>query len=163
MFFSTKASIFATIHLQIKQHKMTNSIATSAPVKGNWNSQKDKRKAKFPTLTDVRKKILLVDEDKDFCILMKKLLINENVDFIIAHTLKEGMFLLEKENPEFIFLDNILPDGSGWEKTEYILQTYPQTQLNLLSGFNVPKTSASTFRILEKPLMLNELLSCLAV
>ncbi len=109
----------------------------------------------------IRKKILLVDDDEIFCIFMKKLLINENFDFIIARTLKEGMLLLEKENPEFVFLDNFLPDGLGWEKAEYILQTYPQTELNLLSGSNVPKTSASKFRILEKPLTLHELLSCL--
>ncbi len=109
----------------------------------------------------IRKKILLVDNDKDFGILMKKLLINENFDFLIAHTIKEGMLLLEKENPEYVFLDNILPDGLGWEKTEYILHNYPQTQLNLMSGLNAPKTSSSTFRILEKPLIWHELLSCL--
>jgi len=109
----------------------------------------------------IRKKILLVDNDQDFGILMKKLLINENFEFLIASTLSEGMILLEKENPEFVFLDNILPDGLGWEKTEYILHNYPETQLNLLSRLNVPKTSASTFRILEKPLTSNELFSCL--
>jgi len=109
----------------------------------------------------IKKKILLVDDDKDFGILMKKLLIDENFDFFVAHTLTEGMLLLEKENPEFVFLDNMLPDGLGWEKTEYILSNYPQTQLNLLSGLSVPKTSALTFRILEKPLTRLELLSCL--
>jgi uncharacterized protein YjbJ (UPF0337 family) len=32
---------------------MTNTTATpSAPVKGNWNGQKNKLKTKFPTLTD---------------------------------------------------------------------------------------------------------------
>jgi len=108
-----------------------------------------------------RKKILLVDNDEDCGILIRRLLINENFEFLIASTLSEGMILLEKENPEFVFLDNILPDGLGWEKTEYILHNYPQTQLNLLSGFNVPKTSASTFRIIEKPLTPHEFLSCL--
>lgn len=108
-----------------------------------------------------RKKILLVDDDKDFGILMKKLLINENFELFVAYTLTEGLLLLEKENPEFVFLDNILPDGSGWEKTEYILNNFPKTQLYLVTGLSVPKTSASTFGILEKPLTQNELLSCL--
>jgi len=109
----------------------------------------------------IKKKILLVDDDKDFGILMKKFLVDENFDFLVAYTLSEGMQLLEKEKPEFVFLDNILPDGLGWEKAAHILHNYPQTQLILLSGFNVPKTSASTFCILEKPLTRNELLSCL--
>lgn len=107
------------------------------------------------------KKNLLVDNDEDCGILMKQLLINENFKFLIANTITEGMLMLEKENPEFVFLDNILPDGLGWEKTEYILHNYPKTQLNLLGGLNVPKTSALTFRILEKPLSSNEFLSCL--
>lgn len=108
-----------------------------------------------------RKKVLLVDNDEDFGILMKKLLINENVDFLVARTLNEGMRMLEKEHPEYVFLDNKLPDGSGWEQMEFILHNYPQIHLNLLSGLSVPKTSASTFRILEKPLSMEELLSCL--
>jgi len=107
------------------------------------------------------KKILLVDNDEDCGIHMKELLINENFEFLIANTITEGMLLLEKENPEFVFLDNILPDGLGWEKTEYILHNYPKTQLNLLGALNVPKTSALTFRIFEKPLTSNEFLSCL--
>ena len=109
-----------------------------------------------------RKKVLLVDNDEDFGILMKKLLIDENVEFLVASTLTEGMMMLEKEHPEYVFLDNKLPDGSGWEQTEFILHNYPQTRLNLLSGLSVPKTSASTFRILEKPLSLQDLKSCLA-
>ena len=108
-----------------------------------------------------KKKVLLVDDDLDFGILMKKLLINENVELFVAHTLSEGMKMLEKEHPEFVFLDNILPDGSGWEQTEFILNNYPQISLNLLSGLTVPKTSASTFRIFEKPLSMQDVLLCL--
>lgn len=104
---------------------------------------------------------MLVDDDKDFGMLMKKLLINENVDFLVAYTLTDGMRILEKEHPEYVFLDNKLPDGLGWEKMEFILHNYPNTKLNLLSALGVPKTSASTFCILEKPLTLQELLSCL--
>lgn len=108
-----------------------------------------------------RKKVLVVDDDEDFGKLMKKLLKNENIEVLLAYTLSEGMKMLEKEHPEYLFLDNMLPDGAGWEKTEYILQNYPGVHLNLLSALSVPKTSASTFRIIEKPLSLQELLSCL--
>jgi response regulator of citrate/malate metabolism len=74
-----------------------------------------------------------------------------------AQTLAEGMKLLEQEKPDVIFLDNNLPDGLGWGKTEYILVNYPLSQLNLISAYHVPKTSASSFRILEKPLVLEEI------
>jgi ActR/RegA family two-component response regulator len=110
----------------------------------------------------IRKKILLIDDDKDFGSLMKVFFAKREYDLFIAHTLTEGMTLLEKENPDYIFLDNSLPDGSGWGQTEYILHHYPQTHLNLLSGFDVPNTSASSFRILEKPISLDEILSCVS-
>ena len=62
------------------------------------------------------------------------------------------MRILKEEKPDVIILDNNLPDGLGWEQTEYILANYPLAQLNLISAVNVPKTSNSPFRILEKPL-----------
>ncbi len=75
----------------------------------------------------------------------------------MAYTIADGMKILDEQKPDVIFLDNNLPDGYGWDKTEYILATYPQTQLNLISALNVPKTSASSFRILEKQMLLKEL------
>jgi len=67
------------------------------------------------------------------------------------------MKALEEIQPDFIFLDNNLPDGLGWGKTEYILNNYPQTQLNLISAYSVPKAGTQAFRILEKPLSFDEL------
>ena len=79
------------------------------------------------------------------------------IDVFVAHNIADGMRLLEEQHPDFLFLDNNLPDGLGWGKTEYILINFPHTQLNLISALDVPKTSASNFRILEKPLLLEEL------
>lgn len=107
------------------------------------------------------KKILVIDDDKDFGIALKYFFADKNVELHVAHTLTEGMSLLEKEKPEYIFLDNNLPDGLGWGQTEYILSHYPQIHLNLISALDVPKTSTSTFRILEKPVSLDEIMSCL--
>ena len=108
-----------------------------------------------------KKKILIIDDDKDFGLALKYFFADKNFELIVAHTLTEGMVMLEKEKPEYLFLDNSLPDGMGWGKTEFILTNYPQTHLNLVSALDVPKTSASTFRILEKPVSMEEILSCL--
>lgn len=112
-------------------------------------------------LMENKKKILIIDDDKDFGLALKYFFADKNFELIVAHTLTEGMVMLEKEKPEYLFLDNSLPDGMGWGKTEFILTNYPQTHLNLVSALDVPKTSASTFRILEKPVSLEEILSCL--
>ena len=112
-------------------------------------------------LMENKKKILIIDDDKDFGLALKYFFADKNFELIVAHTLTEGMVMLEKEKPEYLFLDNSLPDGMGWGKTEFILTNYPLTNLNLVSALDVPKTSASTFRILEKPVSLEEILSCL--
>ena len=103
------------------------------------------------------KKILLIDDERDFGVLMKSYFTRKNCEVYHALTLAEGMKILEEVDPDYIFLDNNLPDGLGWGKTEYILVNYPKAQLNLISAYQVPKTAASTFRILEKPPVMEEL------
>jgi response regulator of citrate/malate metabolism len=99
-----------------------------------------------------RKKLLVIDDEVDFGFLMKSFFTPRNFDVYIAGTLAEGMRMLKAEKPDVIFLDNNLPDGLGWGETEFILVNYPRCQLNLISALNIPKTSSTSFRILEKPL-----------
>jgi DNA-binding response OmpR family regulator len=104
-----------------------------------------------------KRKVLIIDDEEDFGMLMKRFFSQKNYDVYVAYTISEGLKLLDEHMPDIIFLDNNLPDGYGWDKTDYILSTYPQTQLNLISALNVPKTSSSSFRILEKQMLLKEL------
>lgn len=103
------------------------------------------------------KKILIVDDEKDFGMLMKTFFLKRKCKVFIANSIAEGLAMLEKERPDYLFLDNNLPDGLGWGKTEFILDNYPHTQLNLISVLDVPKTSATSFRILYKPTLTEEL------
>ena len=71
----------------------------------------------------MNKKVLIIDDEEDLGLLMKRFFLTRKIDVFVAHTIAE----------------------------------YPQTQLNLISALDVPKTTASSFRILEKPLLLEEL------
>ncbi len=104
-----------------------------------------------------KRKMLIIDDERDFGFLMKSFFTPKNYDVFIAYTLSEGMKMLDEHHPDIIFLDNNLPDGLGWGKTEYILMHFPLAQLNLISAMKVPKTSSSTFTILEKPLQFEEI------
>lgn len=104
-----------------------------------------------------RKKVLIIDDEEDFRFLMSEYFSKKGFTILIASSIAEGLQLLESENPDFIFLDNNLPDGFGWGEAEYILMNYPNTQLNLISAMEVPKTSASSFNILYKPTIKDEL------
>jgi DNA-binding response OmpR family regulator len=108
-------------------------------------------------------KILLIDDDKDFGLILTYFFADKPYLFFVAHTLKEGIAMMEKERPDHIFLDNGLPDGFGWEKADFILNTYPLVQLNLLSALIVPVHSTHIFRILQKPISTDRFMSCLAV
>jgi DNA-binding response OmpR family regulator len=103
------------------------------------------------------KKILIVDDERDFGMLMKTFFSKKKCKVFIANSIAEGLAMLEKERPDYLFLDNNLPDGLGWGKTEFILDNYPHTQLHLISVLDVPKTSATSFRILYKPTLTEEL------
>lgn len=103
------------------------------------------------------KKVLIIDDEEDFGFLMNEFFSKKGYTVFIASSIAEGLQLLESEHPDFIFLDNNLPDGLGWGETEFILMNYPQTQLNLISAMEVPKTSAASFNILYKPFIKDEL------
>ena len=108
----------------------------------------------------MKKKILLIDDDKDFGLLFTNFFIGKNFDVMLAYNLREGMVALEQYRPEFIFLDNGLPDGEGWGKAEFILSSYPMAQLNLISAWVADGTHTGKARIMEKPINMNDLMSC---
>jgi CheY-like chemotaxis protein len=102
-------------------------------------------------------KVLVIDDEEDFRFLMTEMLKRKGCRVWVANSLSDGLKLLQSIRPDFVFLDNNLPDGLGWSKTEFILSNYPNANLNLISAFDVPKTSSSSFRILYKPIISEEL------
>ena len=103
------------------------------------------------------KKILIIDDEKDLGLILKNFFTKKKYEVYLSYTIEDGMKLMEEIIPDYILLDNNLPDGSGWGKTEYISKKFPAIELNLISAYHVPKTSATGFRILEKPISLEEL------
>lgn len=106
------------------------------------------------------KRVLIIDDEIDFCLLLKAYLTKLRYEVHYANSLAEGVEKARKINPSIIFLDNNLPDGLGWELAMHFLREYPNAQLNLISAYhpelpNVKVTPA--LRIWEKPISLNEL------
>ncbi len=103
------------------------------------------------------KRVLIVDDEADFNLLIKDYFDKKGCTVFLAHSLTAGLEMLQQEKPDVLLLDNILPDGIGWTKTEFILANYPKTQLILISANEVPKTSSSSFSIFYKPMIKDEL------
>jgi two-component system, OmpR family, response regulator len=112
-----------------------------------------------------KKKVLIIDDEKDFCMLLSSYFVKNNYEVFISHSLMEGMTFLDDIKPDIVFLDNNLPDGLGWEKVEYILKNHSRVKLNLVSADRFTSSPFSRFpmvRIWEKPLNANELNKYLA-
>lgn len=110
------------------------------------------------------KKVLIIDDEVDFCLLLKAYLTRYKYDVYYAHTLSEGMEKAKKIIPEVIFLDNNLPDGLGWERAPYFMDQYPGLHLNLISAYHpdLPNVRITPeLKIWEKPISLSELESYL--
>jgi len=107
----------------------------------------------------LKKKVLIIDDEVDFCFLLKTYLTKKNYKISLANTLYQGMQLLESEKPDIIFLDNNLPDGFGWDKIDFITHSHPEVQLNLISAYNYiyPAPEINELKVWEKPLDLRKL------
>jgi two-component system, OmpR family, response regulator len=73
----------------------------------------------------MKKKILVIDDERDFCELIRHILIRENFEVDCAFTLEEAEGKL-LQNPEIVLLDNNLPDGCGLD----FLQMHPVPFMN---------------------------------
>jgi len=103
------------------------------------------------------KKILIVDDEKDFCALIQSYLKPPIYEVQVAFTLDEGIKKINDFRPEVIFIDSKLPDGDGWGVLDYILRYLPSSKINLMSAYrNKPKNIDNSDRVkfLEKPISL---------
>lgn len=82
------------------------------------------------------KKILLIDDEKHLCVLMKKNIDFTGGDYDVAYALtgKEGMELVKSFRPDLIFLDINLGDVNGISLIEGIKKVDKKIQIIMLSG-----------------------------
>ena len=109
------------------------------------------------------KKILIVDDEADFCMIMKNYFIKKGYIVSLASTIHEGLFKLKEERPDILFLDNNLPDGNGWDSLEKIVEIIPQIRAFLISAHrnNSPLSELSkNIVVWEKPISFQVLNAC---
>ncbi|MET0637872.1 MAG: response regulator [Chitinophagaceae bacterium] len=105
-------------------------------------------------------KILIIDDEVDFCAIMKSYLQKTGYEVYLAYNIQDGLKLISEKSPDILFIDNNLPDGHGWELADEIIKNNPSIKLNLISAF---KQNTSAFlsvpnvKIWEKPISLASL------
>lgn len=68
-------------------------------------------------------KILVVDDDNNICELLRLYLEKEKWDVILAHDGLEALDTFEKEKPDLIVLDIMMPKLDGWQVCRTIRKT----------------------------------------
>ena len=110
-------------------------------------------------------KVLIIDDDKELCALMKKCVEQENLTAIVAGGGIEGLHILEetKDTCSLIILDIMMPDLDGFQVLQQVRQTsnVPVLMLTAKSG---EEDKVSGLRMgaddyLTKPFSINELMA----
>jgi PAS domain S-box-containing protein len=78
------------------------------------------------TVSQKSTKILVIDDDKSVTDLIQVILESEGCTVLKAHNGKEGLVLAEKEKPDLIILDLVMPELSGFS-VAYQLKHNPAT------------------------------------
>lgn len=61
------------------------------------------------------KKVLLVDDDVEFCEATKLLLESKGYEVVMAHDGKEGLEQARAEEPDLVILDVMMPEMNGYD------------------------------------------------
>jgi DNA-binding response OmpR family regulator len=106
------------------------------------------------------KMILIIDDEIDLCLLLKEYFVRKNYEVVVAHTLNQGIAFLNTYHPNILFLDNNLPDGTGWSAAPGIAADFQDMYIVLISAFHPPVPAMpahARFQTLEKPIGFTEL------
>lgn len=110
-------------------------------------------------------KVLIIDDDKELCALMKKCVEQENLTTVVAGGGIEGLHILgdNKNTCSLIILDIMMPDLDGFQVLQQIRQT-SNVPVLMLTAKSDEEDKVSGLRMgaddyLTKPFSINELMA----
>lgn len=103
-----------------------------------------------------QRSILIVDDEEDVCLLLKRSFRREFKTVETAHLLQDALQVAERLRPDILLLDNNLPDGLGLEFVEKFKSIKPEMYVILFSAMDLQQEAivAGADVFLGKPLNL---------
>jgi DNA-binding response OmpR family regulator len=104
---------------------------------------------------------LVIEDECTIGLLLKHVLKERGINTFQVISLKEARNIMKELNPDFIFVDNDLPDGSGFSTIPSMHQKCPDAQIiamtanNSFQGHQTAFTMGADF-FLEKPFTINQ-------
>ena len=62
-------------------------------------------------------RILIIDDDKELCVLIKRSVLSEDIEADFCNTGKEGLQKLKEKEYQLVILDVMMPGMDGFETT----------------------------------------------
>jgi DNA-binding response OmpR family regulator len=106
------------------------------------------------------KTLLIVDDEKDFCLLLSRLLRKDFDTVVCAHTLEEAEKKVAEVTPDTVLLDNNLPDGYGLNFVGRLKRKLHSARIIMVSAMDIKQDAlaAGADWFLPKPIRLHNLL-----
>ena len=89
--------------------------------------------------------ILIVDDDRDICLVLLRFLTKNNYSVNIAHTGDEGLKSIRSNEYDLILCDYKLPDISGIELLQKVRILNSSVAIIMVTGYSDVKTAVETF------------------
>lgn len=110
--------------------------------------------------------LLLVDDDKIFCKVLKAALERRDYEVLTAHSLEKGLQLAEQYMPEFAVIDLRIGHDSGLELVKKLISLDANTACVMLTGFASIATAVEAIKLgavhyLTKPTNADEIVRAL--
>ena len=108
-------------------------------------------------------KILVIDDDVDMCLLLKRFLTKNGYEVSLAHNGKKALEDLENSEPDLVLCDFRLEDFDGKELLIKIKERYPRTPVIIVTGYSDIKVAVDVMKLgaydyVTKPLFPDEIL-----
>jgi diguanylate cyclase (GGDEF)-like protein len=114
------------------------------------------------------KKILLIDDDKDFCKITYSIVNKFDAEISIVNKLRDAIILILRQKFDLIMIDGYLPDGSGVDFVIYLHKKKIRSKILFVSGgyttteqFKWLKSDIGVDFVINKPIAPVEMYSIL--
>jgi two-component system response regulator RegA len=110
--------------------------------------------------------LLLVDDDKTFCSVLKSALQKRGYEVLVANDVAQGIALAEENDPEYAVIDLRIGFESGLELVKKLISLDDNTRIVMLTGFASIATAVESIKLgathyLTKPANADEIVTAL--
>src|SRR4051794_26617849 len=108
-------------------------------------------------------KILVIDDDRDMCLLLKKFLVNHGFNVSVAYSSKQALEILEVLKPDLVLCDFRLDIIDGKTVLLKIKQIFPSVPVIIITGYQDIKIAVEVMKLgaydyITKPIIPGEMI-----